>query len=505
MKERWQVVAAGLRRALGAISKPTLRGLVGVLVVYAAIGTTMILMLPKYAPADEPRHVAYSLLLAQGTLPKMSDPLPYAALQTGKLNSGNAVAAANHPPLFYLLTAPTLSHASKLGKMDLGVRQTRFFMLALGAACIVYVFRILRRLVPDKPGLAVITSAMFATLPVFVNTCSIVYNDSLGILTTLGSFHAALVVWQSGPSRARLVVTGVWVSLAMFTRISGLFMVAPSLLLTALGVLTHGEGSLGRRFVRATLVGLGLVTAMALVSGWFYLRNIRLYGDISGASEALKIFRRKPHGEPDALLLSAKSWMRLHHALWGRLAGGINLTGTIDKLIAAISLLPLLGVPKLVFDARHRIVGFFKSRSAVSYALSILAFACVVLPMFHFHSKGGNLNARYLLPILWLPLLLLAAGLSSTRFAALPQWGTASFVLVSFVTLELYGRALSKRAGAEIAVVFALKGNGIASHYAVYIAMLLAVGLGLALIVGAIGELHGGRIVSEADEPGGGA
>jgi hypothetical protein len=306
----------------------------------------------------------------------------------------------------------------------------------------------------------------------------------------LGSFHAALAAWQDGPTRRRLIVAGVWMCVALLSRITTSFVVGPALLLVVLAVAHRSEGALPKRLGRAALVGLAITAAMALVSGWFYLRNQQLYGDLTGAKEALRLFGRKSHGDAEDLLLSGTSWGRLHEHLWVRLAGHVYLRGTAELMVDAIAALPLILVPKLLVDARRDLVPFLKSRSLVSYAVAVLAFVCVVVPMFVFHSRGGNLNARYLIPVLWLPFIVLAASVSSMRSAVIPQWSAAAFIFVSYVMLELYARALVKLKSAEVALPHALKAGGVGSPELVHLGIFLAVALGAGLVIGAVGELH---------------
>ena len=81
------------------------RSLRGILLVFLALGLYQVLALKPFRPLDEPRHAGYALYLADGKLPKVSDPLPHQRLGIRHLGSRNIVAAANHPPLYYLMVA----------------------------------------------------------------------------------------------------------------------------------------------------------------------------------------------------------------------------------------------------------------------------------------------------------------------------------------------------------------------------------------------------------------
>lgn len=475
-------------------------GVLGVLILFLALGVLNICMIPRYKPADEPRHTAYALLLAEGEWPRVTDKLPYAKLQTGRLNSGNTVAAANHPPLYYWYVGPTLKAASDAKNMDRGIFRARLMTLALGALALIYAYRIVRLFLPKHPSVAIATMAMVASVPSLINTCSIVYNDALGLLTTFASFHGALRILMLGPSRWRIVVAGLWMALAVFTRISGLFVVAPALLLTFIAMLIHTRGSIWRKLWSASAVSAAMVAGIAAMSGWFYWRNYKIYGDVTASDELLKIFHRKPHGTTRALITSMSSWKAMFRSLWGRLAGGVNLKGTIEHLITALCAVPLFAMPKVLFHVRRQWRDILVDKRWAAVGAALLAAVFVFVPMFMYHAKGGNLNARYAFAILWFPAMLLALGGTSLRSPALAQWTVGAFATSTLLIEELYGRALTNRNGAEFAIVFALKANGSKKFYETWIWILGFFVLGLVLAIRAVGALHR-RIDDEEPAP----
>jgi hypothetical protein len=83
----------------------------------------------------------------------------------------------------------------------------------------------------------------------------------------------------------------------------------------------------------------------------------------------------------------------------------------------------------------------------------IVTSLCVVLPIFEFYSRGGNLTARYYFPVLWVPLLAVAAGYQGVpgRFAA-----PAALLFVAGLGLwctELYMGVLMRQRQTGFAVV----------------------------------------------------
>ncbi|MFO0611381.1 MAG: hypothetical protein U0414_02250 [Polyangiaceae bacterium] len=473
------------------------RGVLGVLLVFLAFGLLNVRMLAKYRPADEPRHAAYALLLMDGKWPKVSDPLPYDALQTGRLNSGNVVAAANHPPLFYWYVGPVLESASKAQQMDLGIRRARYMVLALGAVSLVYMFRIIRLFFPRHPAIALAGMAMVATLPAYINTVSIVYNDALGILTTAGAFHGAMRLLVMGKTRWRLVVTGVWMALAVFTRISGLFVVMPALLVAGIAVLVHTEGKWWRRLLHAALVCTAYVVGMVALSGWFYWRNYKLYGDVTASGELLRLFGRRPHGTTMDLLLSDASWESMLNGFFGRLAGGVSLKNGVERLCHWACFIPLAALPIAALRMGSQARQVIRDRRWFGVLGGVLALVFILVPMFMYHAKGGNLNGRYAFAIIWFPAMILAAGLASFRSSTFAVASVTSFFAIGLWVVDLYARALTKRGGAEASVPFALEANGVRDPWAAWLWAVLLLVAGFALVVHAIAKLH--RRMDEGD------
>ena len=499
---------AKLRRLLaGIFLSPERQGLFGVLLITAALGLLNVFMLPQFKAADEPRHVAYSILLADGTWPKVTDPLPMQRLGVTKImDSGVYVAAANHPPLYYWLVGLPLKIGADRHNLMPGLLVARCITLALGLAALVYVFRLVKLLVPDRPAVPLVVTLFTGIIPTYLNTCGIAYNDSLGVLTTVASMHGAMSVLTLGPTRGRLIATGVWVALAMFTRVSGLFVVGPALLVVFIGMLKHTEGTKLRRLLRATGVCAAMVAGILVTSGWFYYRNYKLYGDITASAALLKLFHRKPNGEPLALLLSAKKWSNMHRALWTRLAGHVSLDTKLMAVVDAV----MIAAAALSLKALFHLRSALRPRSLAGgtrtwgFAASVLTFFAVVVPMFVFHARGGNLNMRYLLPVAWVPMLILAAGLASVRSSLPSLVGAASLGLASLFIQELYAQSLFKRGKAvDLGIAAALSQAGSRYPSSWVAALFLVFAFGLVLVLRAVGQLH--RRIDEGPEQAGAA
>jgi hypothetical protein len=383
--------------------------------------------------------------------------------------------------------------------MDRGIRQARYMTLALGALALIYGFRIVRLFFPKHPAIAISAMAMVATLPALINTCSIVYNDALGLLTTFASFHGALRLLTLGKTPWRLFVCGAWFALAVFTRISGLFIVAPAMLMVAIAMLIHTPGPVWRKLVSATVVCTAMMAGMAALSGWFYYRNYKLYGDVTASGELLRLFGRKPHGTTKDLMLSSSSWDAMFNALWGRLAGGVSLKWATEKLAHWACLIPLLMLPKAIVHLRDRWRSVVFDRRWFAILACVIALVFVIVPMFMYHAKGGNLNARYAFSIIWFPAMLIAIGGTSMKSPVWAQASTASFFVIAVFIEDIYARALTKRTGAEAMIPAALKANGVSDSWGTWLWLFIALVVGIGFVMHAVGKLH--RRIDHGDAP----
>lgn len=163
---------------------------------------------------------------------------------------------------------------------------------------------------PSAP-LPLLAAALVALNPQFLFTTALVTNDAL--LAALATAILWLCLGASdqirlGPAVARFLLLGLLFGLALITKQSALLL-GPLLLWAG----WRAGGALGRT------VGLTLawgITAL-LVSGWWFLRNLQLYGDIFGLAAFTSEFAGQPFswGDPAAW---RGGLSQLFGSFWGR-------------------------------------------------------------------------------------------------------------------------------------------------------------------------------------------
>jgi hypothetical protein len=175
-----------------------------------------------------------------------------------------------HPPLYYAFMASIWKLASgtdpvlrlKAGTMVMA-------MLSLAHAWVSYV--VVRRYFPGKWLIHLLAPGLMLFLPVHLYSVAFLGNEGLNAaLCSLALLALLWVLEKENWQRAALL--GLVLGLAMLTKFSALAVVAGSFATLGLRMVLRRRWSGGLR----TLVIVGSV--MLMVCGWYYARNVSLYG-----------------------------------------------------------------------------------------------------------------------------------------------------------------------------------------------------------------------------------
>jgi len=297
------------------------------LLAFIVTGLSYSVIVPVFEAPDENAHFAYARYMAQtGSLP-VQDPA----------NPGPWSQEGSQPPLYYLLAAlvirgvdtsevaalqwknpqNVMGHPAEPGNKNrfihtdrerfpyqgavLAVHLARLVSVLMGAGTVWLTYLIARQVFapsgegPSEPALALASAAFVAFLPQFLFISAAVNNDSAVTLFSTASLYCLLRLTSSlGPQvagdRAQwawALALGICLGLALLSKLSALLLV-PFLALTLAVEAWHKR--LGHRFLVAVLAALGVA---ALVAGWWFLRNLRLYGDPVAANVMMEIAGRR--------------------------------------------------------------------------------------------------------------------------------------------------------------------------------------------------------------------
>ncbi len=137
------------------------------------------------------------------------------------------------------------------------------------------------------------------------------------------------------------------------------------------------------------------------VAGWFYVRNLILYGDLTGSAALLERFDRAPGGTLLGLLTSPGFWRVQQQHLWDLTYDLPRANGSLTRQLWLLGFLPLAGL--LLAGARWLArPAHSRSRSdtgrIVAVTLCVVLLALLQLSVAQFASSGGGAHVRYLFP-----------------------------------------------------------------------------------------------------------
>ncbi len=404
---------------------PARRVLEHAAIVLLGIGGPLAYLLasPIYSSGDEAAHVDYALQVWHGELPVFEEGLE---LQNPTGVHPPVQWTAHHPPLVYLLLAPVVGPLVDAGNVDGAGMAARAVMVLLSVALLYTVRALGTRLLPGVRGAGLASVVVVGLSVWFVRLGGSVYTDTpAALVSTLALL--ALVRLAQGEQRRRDVALFVAACAACgLTRFSLLPIAA--LFALALVVVGHLRGPLRPRVAWATAVGAGV--AVLATSGWFYLRNRALTGNLSGSHPEWAAEHTRRVARP-------VTEVAVDPAFWSRMSEQMSL-GSYPRLPRALEpALPwtlLLLVLPLVVGLVLAVVRIARGRDrAVPLVLlaTVLA-ACggIACMQVAHHAGGGSAFARYffamipfLAPFLALPLLWL-------RGVPLVLWGVARATLL---------------------------------------------------------------------------
>lgn len=358
---------------------------------------------PAYQAPDEPTHAGFIEVVAlQHRVPEPDEKLPSIvhdslersrwwdewraySLYRGPQELG--IAAAGHPPLYYLLTAVLFLLFYRFG--DIWIFVIRLFGALLGTGVVLFAFETTRLIFPRDRVMIILVPTLIVFQPQFGFISSSISNDSLVVLLSSMLIYL-LIRFQTAKSSYWLsfligLVLGAGlltkVSLVIFVPIILIFFAALALLkrLSLFGSIKH-------------LLIIGVTTLV--VSGWWYVGRYLATGGI--------VSNPPPIGPPInksflALLITKSFAGKMFQTFWANFGGlmipigkpgymilaGATLAALVGYLVFAVGY--VIGKTKIMFDQLFSLVGFA--------GVSIITYLSIA--QFEIMSQGGA-QGRYL-------------------------------------------------------------------------------------------------------------
>ena len=387
-------------------------GLIGAVVLFVGIALLFAFEQPPFVPPDETAHLGYAHEIADLELPEITEPpdVPDSAVQwqaereSGRDDRYRAVWVANHPPLHYLASAPLIWLSDATDRPDGGLMFMRLANIAFAAAGVVFTYLLARDLSGGGPPHR--SGRGGDRRPRSAGARAVLRSDERrprvrrgnGGRLGRGPMHRHAV----RPLRAQLT----WSCSARLRRRAPEHAARRSRRrrrrrLGGRRPAAHRAGTVGRSAGgrRRPSRRIGLIPA-AVLFGWYYVRNNRLYGDFAGSEFLLDRFGRMPRGSLFEVLTWGHLWVDLYHMLMSPsplFTIRAPLGSTSRLLLVAIGLV-VVAIRGRTGDVVRRGVHGVVTRPALGLCI-VVVFVVVVTVAQHV-SGGGSRYARYLLPAL---------------------------------------------------------------------------------------------------------
>lgn len=302
-----------------------------ILCLYLVIGIAFALAFPLGEAPDEPGHFTYIRYLALNRKLPVLKPI-YAE---------NETVAAHHPPAYYALMATVVGpfvdgnlHLYRNPLFDWGWKTphflrgpahsfpwqgdhlawyiARFASLLLGLSTLLMIYVIGRHTFGSEMA-AVACVAYVALNPQFIYLNGYTNNDLLATLAGTMLILAALIFYHN-PTLLNATFSAIAVSLAALAKPTSLALV-PGLFLALILRWRH----LPAKFKPKILAILCLIPV--LLSGWWFLRNLALYGDPMAISALKVTFHQNcypaPLSIPELIRLFRPMFTQTFKSSWG--------------------------------------------------------------------------------------------------------------------------------------------------------------------------------------------
>jgi len=399
-------------------------GLLGVVVGFLGLASVYAFSVPGFTPADETSHVGQAYLVAEGKLPTLDtatpDVVPGMALY---FPTRRRLYTANHPPLYYAVAGVPIRLGVEAERPLLGFVAARVLTAAIASLAAVATWRMASVLLPGRRELHVLAAALVLLVPMVPMTAGTVYNDGFGLAGFAVLLALCVEVLVRGPRTRTLLLLGGAAVVVGLTRTIGLGGVAIAAGVAATSILVHHRGALGRRLLVGGAWAAGVLGAVGLTSGWFWVRNERRYGDLAGSAYNLEQFGYVRKGSTFEFLTALDPILTVHRRTWGRMydvrdfATGWGIWPGL-LIVAVVLVGAVLLVARMV---RRRATGLpdpaIPPATEVGPRLAWLLlggwWAAVWISVMSYQASGGGLHPRYLFPCLPAVAVLAAAAIGA--------------------------------------------------------------------------------------------
>ncbi|MEO1288273.1 MAG: phospholipid carrier-dependent glycosyltransferase [Chloroflexota bacterium] len=314
-------------------------GLALILILYSIIGSLYIVSVPLFEASDEAEHFIHiHTILETNALPIIQSREQMTSQTDPVLRWNNQ---SHHAPLYYMTSALLISWSERADLADylhpneliflrntvennpnkwlhrytepssdtyLAVYQLRVMNLLIGAGTLLMIFGASRQ-ITDKYNVPYLAILLTASIPTFLVVNTSVTNDALVIFLYSAGIYWCMKAWRT-EAFSRLDVVSISLILAgiALTKLTGVTLFA-----VVYGTLLFGV--FRKKWTWKQILPIIVITgvATALLAGWWYLRNLSLYGDLLAVDATASIWGREA---PLTLAIFTEDVRRIGKSFW---------------------------------------------------------------------------------------------------------------------------------------------------------------------------------------------
>jgi hypothetical protein len=268
--------------------------------------------------------------------------------------------------------------------------------MVLGAVTLVSIYGMGRLLFPSNPRIALLATLFVMLNPQFLYLSAMINNDNLALALSMVTLALLVYIFKRGMTWQRIIVLGIVLALASLAKVSTL----PLYPTVGLGLLWRcWFPSKNPTLWLKMMLLIGLL--WALIAGWWYVRNIALYGEPFATDIHADVFGRRDTA------LTGDELRGMYFSFWA-VFGWFNIT-VPDVFYDWVTLI-------LVAGAGGAVYGLWKKRldteSRILISLFVLHAAAVFISWYRFNQMVSAAQGRIVFGILGGLSLMMAYGLS---------------------------------------------------------------------------------------------
>ncbi len=212
----------------------------------------------------------------------------------------------------------------------LAIHLARWLSVLMGALSVLFTYLLTLEIFPDRKYLAASAAALAGFVPQFLFVSSAVSNDSTIVAMSALALWMTVRLFLVEPGWRDMVLLGIATGLAALAKVSGLG-------LSILGALVLVY--VFRKHPKLLVLRLSVFGAVVFaVAGWWYLRNVLLYGEITGTTMMTRIFgaRETPLTTMQLLTQLREVWETFWVGFgWGNIRANAALYTALEIFVIA--------------------------------------------------------------------------------------------------------------------------------------------------------------------------